>query len=240
MRLVIAGLAVAVIAAVMLLIAGPGYRLDLWHYSTGFTVMKYAAYGGLAAAALSVIGLVVTRAAPGQALVMGVLGLALGLGTAGIPWWWLQKARTVPPIHDITTDTENPPEFEAVLPLRADAPNPAEYGGSEVAEQQLGFYSDLKPLILSSSPDAAFDLALAVAEDMGWEIVAAEEAEGRIEATATTGWFGFKDDVVVRLTPVEAGTRVDVRSVSRVGRSDVGTNARRIVEYLRKLESSAG
>ena len=240
MRVIIAGLAVAVIAAVLLLIAGPGYRLDLWHYSSGFTLMKYAAYGGIAAAALSIVGLVMTRAAPGQALVMGILGLALGLGAAGIPWWWLQKARTVPPIHDITTDTENPPEFEAVLSLRADAPNPADYGGSEIAEQQLSFYTDVKPLILSAPPDAVFEPALAMAKDMGWEIVAADEGEGRIEATATTGWFGFKDDVVVRLTPVEGGTRVDARSVSRVGRSDVGTNARRIIEYLRGLERSAG
>jgi uncharacterized protein (DUF1499 family) len=70
---------------------------------------------------------------------------------------------------------------------------------------------------------------------MGWEIVAADPAAGRIEATATTLWFGFKDDIVVRVSAAEQGSRIDVRSVSRVGRSDVGTNAKRIREYLAKL-----
>jgi uncharacterized protein (DUF1499 family) len=71
---------------------------------------------------------------------------------------------------------------------------------------------------------------------MGWEIVAADPATGRIEATATTLWFGFKDDIVVRVSASEQGSRIDVRSVSRVGRSDIGTNAKRIREYLAKLQ----
>ena len=66
-------------------------------------------------------------------------------------------------------------------------------------------------------------------------LVAAEAADGRIEATDTTFWFGFKDDVVVRVQPADNGSRIDVRSESRVGKSDVGTNARRIRAYLAKL-----
>jgi uncharacterized protein (DUF1499 family) len=87
--------------------------------------------------------------------------------------------------------------------------------------------------------DQTFDKALAIAQAEGWQIVTADKSTGRIEATDTTRWFGFKDDIVVRLTPWGAGTRVDVRSVSRIGRSDIGTNARRIRSYFEKLQAGA-
>jgi uncharacterized protein (DUF1499 family) len=70
---------------------------------------------------------------------------------------------------------------------------------------------------------------------MGWQIVDANASEGRIEATDTTFWFGFKDDIVIRVAATSGGSRIDVRSVSRVGRSDVGTNAKRIRCYLKRL-----
>ena len=97
-------------------------------------------------------------------------------------------------------------------------------------------YPDLKPGLMNSLPAAAFPQALQAAKDMGWKIVASEPTSLRIEATDTTPWFGFKDDVVVRLSPSLKGSRVDVRSVSRVGKSDVGTNARRIRAYLTRLK----
>jgi uncharacterized protein (DUF1499 family) len=167
-----------------------------------------------------------------------LVGLGVGLIVAGLPWQWWQKAQRVPPIHDITTDTETPPVFVAILPLRADAPNTADYGGPEVAAQQRAGYPHLGPLILQASPQQAFKRALAAARDMGWEIVAAEPSDGRIEATATTFWFGFKDDVVVRVSLTDRGSRIDVRSVSRVGRSDVGANAERIEAYLARIAQS--
>jgi uncharacterized protein (DUF1499 family) len=73
---------------------------------------------------------------------------------------------------------------------------------------------------------------------MDWQIVSADTAAGRLEATATTRWFGFKDDVVVRIRPDATGSRVDVRSVSRVGKSDVGTNAARVRTFLARLASA--
>jgi uncharacterized protein (DUF1499 family) len=165
------------------------------------------------------------------------MAFVLGAAAALVPYRWMQQAQRVPPIHDITTDTERPPEFQAVLPLRADAPNPAAYGGPEVAAQQRAGYPDIAPLTLELPPAEAYRQALDAAREMGWELVAADSAEGRIEATATTGWFGFKDDVVVRVAPAGAGSRVDVRSVSRVGKSDVGANAERIREYLARLRA---
>ena len=86
-------------------------------------------------------------------------------------------------------------------------------------------------------PAEAFARALTTAERLGWEIVAQDADSGLIEATDTTFWMGFKDDVVIRLRPEGAGTRVDMRSVSRVGRSDIGVNAARVAGYMEELQA---
>lgn len=238
--LALAGFLLALLAALLLLVAGPGSRWGWWNFRTGFDLLRWAAYGGIAAAALSLVALVRSWSAGVRlGLPFALLGLLLGLGVAAIPFWLRRTASSVPPIHDVTTDPADPPEFVDVLPLRQDAPNPAEYGGEEIAAQQREAYPDLAPLLLPVAPAQAFGRALAAARGMGWEIVAAEPAAGRIEATATTRWFGFEDDVVVRLTPVPEGTRVDVRSVSRIGKGDAGANAKRIRAYLGRLRSGA-
>jgi uncharacterized protein (DUF1499 family) len=241
-RIAVLGFALAVVAAVAAVSSGLGSRADLWSFRTGFQILRWAAWGGLAAAVLSLLGLVLafggrTAGHRGRPLLLGATGLVIGLVVLRVPWSWKQRADSVPPIHDITTDLADPPAFEAVLPLRQDAPNPSEYGGDSIAAQQREAYPDLGPLTLDLPLDAAFRRALEAARDMGWEIVDSDPARGRIEATATTPWFGFKDDVVVRVRPEDGGSRVDVRSVSRVGRSDVGTNARRIREYLEELSA---
>jgi uncharacterized protein (DUF1499 family) len=224
----------ALIAALLLLLSGPGTRFGLWEYGTGFLLMRIAFFVGLGAAALALVLLLIPKTR-----VVGIVPLAvalvLGLGTAYLPWSGVQKVRSLPFIHDITTDTANPPAFVAVLPLRVDAPNPPQYLGEEVAAQQREAYPDIETLTLAVPPDQAFARALEVAEGMGWEIVASEPAEGRIEATETTFWFGFKDDVVIRIAGTEDGSRLDVRSKSRVGRSDVGANAERIRKFVKAL-----
>jgi len=231
-----AGLLVAVAAAAADLLAGTGTRIGWWSFQTGFAILRWAAYGGLAAAAVSVAVGLASRPGSGRRVVpIAVVGLLVGLAAAGVPWVYLQYAKMVPPIHDITTDPENPPPFIALLPLRRDAPNGAEYGGPDVAAKQRAAYPAVQPLVIGVPPGEAFDRALAAARAMQWTIAAADRADGRIEATATTFWFGFKDDVVVRVVPAGTGSRVDVRSVSRVGKSDLGTNARRIREYLKAL-----
>ncbi|HKK03710.1 MAG TPA: DUF1499 domain-containing protein [Gammaproteobacteria bacterium] len=229
----------AVIAALLLLSAGPGTRLGLWEYGTGFQLMRWAFFAGAGAAVLALVLLAIPRTRRNAASTL-VLALVVGSVTAWVPWNGLQKVRSLPFIHDITTDTRNPPEFVAVLPLRADAANPPEYAGEEVAEQQREAYPEIEPLRAELSVDQAFELALAAARDQGWEIVAAVPEDGRIEATDTTFWFGFKDDIVVRIRPDDGGSRIDVRSKSRVGRSDVGANAARISDYLEALEERLG
>jgi uncharacterized protein (DUF1499 family) len=242
-RVVVVGFALAVMAGLAAVASGLGSRADVWSFRTGFQILRWAAWGGLAAAVVSLLGLVLSLARPGprgRALLFGALGLVTGALVVWIPWSWKLRAEQVPPIHDITTDLGDPPAFEAILPLRRDAPNPSEYGGDSIAAQQREGYPDLGPLTLDAPPDAAFQRSLEAASDMGWEIVESDPDRGRIEATATTLWFGFKDDVVVRVRPAsDGGSRIDVRSVSRVGRSDVGTNARRIRDYFEKVSASS-
>jgi uncharacterized protein (DUF1499 family) len=225
--------ALAAVALLLLLLAGPTVRLGLWDFGAGFSLLRWAAYIGFASVAVALVTLL-TRTGR-RPILLQLAALLIGGGVAFVPWHWLRQARRVPPIHDISTDLEHPPEFVAVLPLRAGAPNPAVYGGPEVAAAQREGYPDLHSLVVQLAPGAAFARALASARAMGWAVVAADSTAGRIEATATTPWFGFRDDVVVRVEPDPAGSRVDVRSVSRVGRSDVGTNARRIRAYLARL-----
>jgi uncharacterized protein (DUF1499 family) len=232
------GLAIVVAVAAVLLLAlsGLGTRAELWTYRTGFTLLRYAAFAGVGAVVLTLLALVTTKPRGGT---LGALVAALGLGvlTFGLPYSQQRAARAVPPIHDITTDTSDPPVFVDVLPLRADAPNSAEYAGDSIAALQREAYPDVQPMQLPDAPDAAFIRALRAAESMGWTMVATDSATGRIEATATTTWFGFKDDVVIRLRAEGSGTRVDVRSVSRVGRSDVGANAARIRAFVKALNA---
>ena len=204
--------------------------MGLWTFRTGFQLLRDAVYGGVAGAALALVALVATSRRG-----LAVLALVLGLAAALPPWQMQRSARALPPIHDISTDTDDPPPFVAVAPLRRDASNPVAYGGPEIAAQQKKAYPDIKPAVLSMPPAQAFDRALAAARAQGWEIVATVPAEGRIEATDTTRWFGFKDDVVIRVRPDPKGAKVDVRSVSRVGRGDVGANAARIRRFRSAL-----
>lgn len=229
--------AIAAIGLLLLAVAGPAYRLGLLALPNSFTLLRWGAYVGVAAVATGALtgAFAYRRRAWVRMLLAGAATIG-GLLAFGIPYEWQRRAQQSPPIHDITTDLENPPTFEAVVPIRADAPNGLERSG-EVAELQRQGYPDLAPITLPVPLDQVFTRALAVAQEAEWEIVTADKGSGRIEATDTTRWFGFKDDIVVRLTPWGAGTRVDVRSVSRVGRGDVGTNARRIRRYLAALQS---
>jgi uncharacterized protein (DUF1499 family) len=232
-----AGLTLALAAALALLLAGPGHRFGWWSLGTGFGMLRWAAYGGIAAAVISAVGLVIAPLrAQRRGMFRALAGLIIGLVVVGVPLSYLHTARSVPPIHDITTDPQNPPAFEAIVPLRADAPNPVAYGGPAVATQQRDAYPDIAPADYPVAPQTAFETALVAAGDMGWTIVATDEAAGRIEAIDRTFWFGFTDDVVIRVRPTDAGSRVDVRSTSRVGVGDFGTNAARVRDYLEKLD----
>jgi hypothetical protein len=147
-------------------------------------------------------------------------------------------ARHVPPIHDITTDTDMPPAFVALAAKRVAAPNGLEYGGAEVAAAQKRAYPDLVTLYSPLSPDVMFARAEKAARESGWQVADADSSQLRIEAVDTTLLYGFKDDIVVRIRSDAGGSRLDVRSASRVGRSDLGANAARIRKYLALLKAT--
>ncbi len=233
----ILGFLLSAIAITAAMGAGVGARLAWWDFVRGFRILNWAAYFGIAGTILSIVGAV--RGFPGKGrrgFMLAVAGIVLGAIAFGVPGNWYRIAKQVPMIHDISTDTENPPLFVSILALRKDAPNSAMYGGPEIAVQQHAAYPDILPLVSDLPPAQAYERARTAAKRMCWKIVDERPAEGRIEATATTRWFGFKDDIVIRITPSgNSGSRVDIRSVSRVGRSDVGTNARRIRAFLKKF-----
>jgi uncharacterized membrane protein len=189
-----AALGLGILAVLLLLASGPGTRLGVWHFSTGFLLMRAAVYVGGAAALLGALALSMPRARQGSAVLL-LAAVALGLVAAAIPLEFQRRARSAPRVND-------------------------------VSEARL----------LQPPPREAFAKARAAAERMGWEIVAADPAAGRIDAVATTPWFGFKDDVRLQVTPQGGASRIDVRSKSRVGRGDAGTNARRIREFLKRVE----
>jgi uncharacterized protein (DUF1499 family) len=239
--LILLGTALVVVSALLLLAAPLGYVTGTLPLRTALlTVFVWGAYAAVAAAVVSLVGVILTLRRPkGARRGFGPAALSFLLGAAfiAIPARFLMGSPK-PPIHDISTDTQNPPQFVAVLPLRAKAPNTTVYAGEKIASQQHAAYPDLQSYEMNVPPARAFERALAAVRTMGWDLVAAEASEGRIEATDTTFWFRFKDDVIVRIRPSGTGSRVDVRSLSRVGGGDVGTNAARIRAYLDVLKAS--
>ena len=236
MKLRRACLVLAAIGLGLVLVSGPGTRLGLFGFRMGLRFFAVGLLAAIVAFTIAIVALVVPRLRNRDGKRFA-LPLVLSFAVMAGPAVFVQRARGVPAIHDITTDTQNPPPFVDVVPMRraAGAANPPAYPGADVAAQQRTAYPDLAPLDLPLPPAEAFAKAASAASGMGWEIVAEKASEGRIEATATTMFFGFKDDIVVRVAAWPGGSRIDLRSKSRVGRSDVGANAARIRAYLNAI-----
>ncbi|MFT4819533.1 MAG: hypothetical protein ACI8PP_001557 [Candidatus Pseudothioglobus sp.] len=233
---------VSSILAVVLLFASPlGYKYGVAPLMPSFASLLLA----LAIAVLVLVGGVIMAVIAQRggmqpdrnvlliAIVISLVPL-LAMGPTMI------KARSVPAIHDISTDTQNPPTFDVVVGLRADAPNSLEYGAglesaAALASMQLQAYPQIKTRAASLAPSEAVARVAAVLTAQGMEVVNENVDDGRVEAVFTSFWFGFKDDIVVRVKPTEMGSAIDIRSVSRVGISDIGANAARIERILTAL-----
>lgn len=216
-----------------------GARFGLWEPIVGFglirTYMNPIAYGVVG---LGVVGLVYQLAARNRAgAVKAGIASLIGVGLlAPMIYEQIQPPVRFPPIHDITTDTSNPPTFIALDDNRSGAKNTLVYGGPEVAAQQSKAFPDIAPIQSNKSAPDAFAEALRVGKAMGWEIVAQDPSDLRFEATARTLVYRFVDDVVVAVTSVDGASRIDIRSVSRIGRGDRGVNAMRIREFIKAFE----
>lgn len=236
--LITAWLAVVLLITAAVFMAGSGlaYKAEWIGLGKSFVWLSQGAKLSVAAAVVGLLTLILggicRRWRP--ALVGAVVSLAV-VAMIAMPMQLKQRAQSVPPIHDITTDMQNPPFFKALAAAREKAPNEVDYPGAETARQQQAGYPQLKPITLNIPLAKAMDIAKTTAQKRGWEIAAT--TDNTIEATATTRWFGFKDDVVIRMTDMGSGVQVDMRSASRVGKSDVGTNAERIQVFLEDLEN---
>jgi len=218
------------VVALLVLLAGPATKFGFLPWQAGLGIFALAALlagiGGL----FSVVSLLRRRGG-----LVAMIAAAAGIAAFAVLMATVVAARAVPPINDITTDPVNPPMFVTITAATrgADAA-PLSYDPS-FAAQQTAAYPEVRPLVVESPPAEVFPKLLAAAKAMDWEIVSSDQANGRIEATATVPWWGFKDDIVVVMSPDGNGTRVDVRSKSRVGKSDLGVNAERIQEYLGRI-----
>ncbi|MEH6571273.1 MAG: DUF1499 domain-containing protein [Halioglobus sp.] len=141
-----------------------------------------------------------------------------------------------PPIHDISTDTLEPPTFSAAGAKRGEGANPLTIKPDSIA-MQIQSYPGLTTLRNSNSLEDNFDRALATATALGWEIYHQDRKSGTIEAVDTTAIMNFKDDVVIRLRTQDSETLIDMRSVSRVGVGDIGANAKRIRAFQKQFNS---
>lgn len=238
------GISIATLATwgLRLAIAGPVIAIFLLAlFRMGLMDFRLPLLGVAVASLISIIALIVSGAAligglggDGAHMQKAAIALVVSLVVLYAPLNTLRKGGGVPPIHDISTDLANPPVFEAVPSLRQASDNSLDID-EKVQAAQKAHYTTLAPLSMSGAPADNFAAAMQAAEDMGWEIVASDKGKGHIEATATTALFGFKDDVVIRLSAANGGTKIDMRSASRVGISDLGANAARIKAYFDKL-----
>lgn len=238
-----------VVSLVIGLGAGFGKQLGWWNFHFALlTLLPWSIYIGLGTLALGIGWLIAGAIAKtwtgARWAAVGAIGAA---AVVALPLYDIHIARSMPPIHDITTDIANPPQFRAVLPLReADhAINSPDYDASAkvkwrgkmmtVGQAQRKAYTDIHTIQILTPPAKLYARALKAAKEMGWHIVAANANEGRIEASDTTFFFGFTDDIVIRVRPSGIGAKLDIRSESRVGISDVGKNASRIRAFVKTL-----
>ncbi len=239
----------SLLVPVYFLTAALGTKYGYFDWTVGFGQMTFV-WGPrvlLGAAGLAFIAVLMALLIPprrGVGLALAALAIPLlGLGYAA---YVRSAAQSIPPIHDISTDLVNPPAFsQAVVRARAavtngndlDLLNKVTHEGAPFIELQRRHYPEIAPVTTTLDPARTFDIALDLARAQGWTIGETNADTGAIEAVDRTFWYGFTDDIAIRVRPDGAGSRVDVRSVSRVGRSDLGANAKRIGPYLQELRT---
>jgi hypothetical protein len=232
------------------LVAAVGTGTDSWGFASGLRLLSFAFFAAIAGGALALVAWVLAWRSGGKGGWRTTVALLSALLFTGYLGSMILTARSVPAIHDAATNLDDLPQFR-VLNLRSDNldripdQGKAELKALSPEERWKALhrqaYGDLLPLRIAAPPAEVLARARGLAEDKGWAVAAVDPASGTLEATATTLFFRFKDDVVVRVRPdprQAGGSIVDMRSVSRVGVSDLGVNARRIRGFLRDLKAA--
>ncbi len=229
---------VSLAAFLLVTLPGPLYKFAIIDLATAFSGFKYAVITGVAALILLIIQALFKR----QTISFASAGLAVFFSLIAIvmPLKMMSTAKKVPAIHDISTDMTTPPEFVAIAPLRVNAPNPVAYAGTKTAEQQSKAYPELQTLTYTQSKAELVTAIEQAADNLGWDLVNTDKNAGLVEATDATLWFGFKDDIVVRIEDNGNERLVDIRSKSRIGSSDLGKNAERIHGFIKELNKVLG
>ncbi|MEZ5994783.1 MAG: DUF1499 domain-containing protein [Hyphomonadaceae bacterium] len=240
-------LIVSLLVPVYFLAASLGTKFGLFDWTVGFVQMTFM-WGVRVLAVAAVLALIALLFAlfvtPRRGIAAALIALAIPAAGLGYGAYVRNAAASIPPIHDISTDLSDPPGFsQAVADARAAIPgsngldllNKRTSEGRSFTALQRASYGDIAPVETNAAPEQAFAAALALAREQGWTIGHESAAEGVIEATVSSFWFGFTDDIAIRVRPTEQGSRIDMRSVSRVGRSDLGANAARMRPYLAAL-----
>ncbi|OWX97991.1 DUF1499 domain-containing protein [Thioclava sp. IC9] len=227
-RLGFATILLGLVSLALLALSVWGYRAGGWPWPQAYEIAGWGvwtALAGVVAALVTLAGAIRKRRGASIALI----GLILSFPVAGLGVAFEIAARTTPPINDISTDTEDPPVYWFTA-------TPTDYPAQN-AEPQRSAYPDVRPLDLPIPVKDAFAEALTLVETRGWEVLSADPAENQIEAIARSRVFGFEDEVAVRVTDIETGSRIDMRSRSRLGQIDRGANARRIKAFLTELQA---
>jgi uncharacterized protein (DUF1499 family) len=231
-------LAVTVMAVLMIRFG----RID---YDAGFVALGGGLAAALLAVGLSIIGFVRIWQEGRRGLGSAIKGLIIASLVLAYPAWLSVRAVTLPAIADVSTDTEDPPAFSrsrAALDARKGLVPPDV--SPEAREMQREAYVQIAPLTLDLGPEEAFALVRKAAENLGWQVIEAvppggRMGTGRLEAVDRTMFLRLPDDVTVRIRPRVDGTRIDIRSASRMGRHDFGANAKRIRAFLEEASNLA-
>lgn len=232
------------ILAIVLAVLSPlVHRFGLASERFAIPLIGLALLFALLAIIMGIIGII--RANMGSVPVAGggkaLTGLLLGLALLALVVVMILPGLGKPVIHDVTTSPIDPPEFVALAEAHYAGRAYDSYSAyNQLSEGKVsGAYPDIKPFLSDLPQDQVFAAAEKTATEMGWEIADIAPIDGRIEATATTALYGFKDDIVIRVKAnPSGGTILDIRSASRVGEGDLGANAARIETFMKTLKTS--
>jgi hypothetical protein len=238
-----AALVLGIGAVLAALIAAAGSGTGMWSFRSGLAALRYLFYAAAAGGVLGLVGLVMARRRP-KLMLANLLALVVALGFVLYLGNLVRTAKSVPAIHDVATDLDDLPQFTRLKVRGDNLDNIPDEGKAELKALQpeqrwkavhRTHYGDLRTLRLALPPQQAVRRAAALAGERGWKVALVDQ--DRVEATATSTFFRFKDDVVVRVRPGPGGgSLVDMRSISRVGGSDVGMNAKRVRAFLADLQ----